>query len=1438
VALRVLEVEEGDVESVVLAETLRPFAFEVEAPVRALWLRSPAQGGRLLLVLHHALVDWATLDLLLRDLAELYAARAEGRPARLAEPVPQARDFARWQRTLPEEALETLLLFWRRELGGDLKALELPTDRPRPAIHTFTAARHRFRLPAAAVQALAAHCGQDAETVLLAAFETVLHRWAGHGEIVVGTVHPGREVEGTADLAGPVANLLVLRASLAGDPPFGASATALERILARARRHAALPFDRLVLALRPEKDMSRTALFDVLFQVASPPAEAALPGGLLARREDLHLGWGKYDLYLCLTPGEGEWDGGLVYNADLFDPATADRLARHFATLVEAAAAADGPETPVSRLPLLSPAERAEQIAAARPRRAFAGDEPLHRRFRRHAQAQPAAPAVAAGGEILSYGELARRVDGLAAELRRRGVGPESRVGVCAGRSGALIEAILAVQEAGGAYVPLDPGYPREHLAWILADSGARWVMADRESAATARDLVAGLPSPAPEVLDIEARRDSPGAAAGPGPAPHPDQAAYVIYTSGSTGRPKGCLITHRNAARLFDATADLFAFGPGDTVPLFHSYAFDFSVWEIGAALACGGRLVVVPDAVRKDPAVFAGLLVAEGVTVLNQTPSAFYPLAEQLAQTGTGRLRAILFGGEALDFGRLRPFFQRFGEAAPRLWNLYGITETTVHVTAREVTTADVEERAGSRIGSPLADLDLYVIDPWGEPQPEGLAGELWVGGAGLARGYLGRPDLTADRFRPHPFSEVPGARLYRSGDLARRTADGDVEYQGRADHQVKIRGFRIEPGEIEAALAALPGVRGALVMVRDFGPGDRRLVAWIEPEAGGEVLPAGELRRRLLDRLPPHMVPAAFVRVERFPLTANGKIDRDALPAPDRRGGAEGDEVAPRTPVETELAEIWKEVLGLERVGVHDDFFELGGDSILSIQILSRAARAGLELTTQAIFQHPTIAGLAAVARPRSPVHAEQGPVVGEVLPTPIQAWFFDQDPPRPDHFNQSVLLAVRGADPGRLERALETLAVHHDALRLRARREDGGWRLDLLAPEEARLTLERVDLSGLPAERRREALEQRAAEAQASLDLAAGRSAAAVLFDLGGGEGRLLLAMHHLAIDGVSWRILLEDLDAVCRGLDLPPKTTSVLEWARRLHERAASPEIEAEIERWLEVAARPAAPAAFAEEEGDRVADEASVTARLPEAATAQLLGDALRAYGNRAEDILLAGLVTVLGAGGGLRLDLEGHGRVALGGDHDGGVDLGRTLGWLTALYPVWLDGSGEPGSLLKAVKERLRGTPSDGIGYGLLRHLRREPRLAALPASAVLFNFHGRADLAFPAGSPFGPAPESPGPQQDPAARRTHALEITGLVTGGVLELTWTFSAARHRPDQMAALAGRHLAAVEELIRHCLDPAAGGYTPSDFPEAGFTQEELEDFLSEVQQPD
>jgi amino acid adenylation domain-containing protein/non-ribosomal peptide synthase protein (TIGR01720 family) len=1414
-----------------IALALRPFAHEAPL-VRTCWLRASAGSSLLVLSLHHALVDWDSMDVLWRDFAELYAAAVEHRAPRLPQKPFQARDVCHWQRQLPQAVLEPLLFFWRRELGGHLKALELPTDRPRPAIHTYTAGSHPFTLPDTAVRELARRCGCDPEATLLAAFKAVLHRWAGHDEIVVGTVHPGRELEGLADVMGPVGNLLVLRSSLAGDPSLREVASAVTRTLQRARLHGAMPFDPLVLALEPDKDMSRTALFDVLFRVAPPPLAMALPRGLRAERVETHLGWGKYDLSLCLTPREGRWEGTLVYNRNLFDSRTAERLSNHLRTLLQAAVAA--PDRPISMLPLMDEAERA--ALAVRPQRDFAVEGGLHQRFERQVALRPGAPALVSEGQVLSYAELEERANRLARYLRRHGIGPESLVGLCLERSAEVVVCILAILKAGGAYLPLDPRYPREQLAFTVADSGARWVLTTAACASAMEGCGANLIDIALEAQAIDAESGAPL-----GDATLPEQAAYVLYTSGSSGRPKGCTVTHRNVLRLLDSTAELFHFGREDVFTLFHSYAFDFSVWELWGALAYGGKAVVVPHLISRAPEDFARLLRQEHVTVLNQTPSALYALLEHLDSETIQSLRYVILGGEALDFQRLRPLFERYGTRAPRLINMYGITETTVHVTYRPVTAQEVAASSGSLIGAPLADLDLLVLDRHLQPQPVGVAGELYVGGAGLARGYLGRPALTAERFVPNPFARTAGERLYRTGDLARRTASGDIEYLGRIDQQVKIHGFRIELGEIEAALSSHPHVRGAVVTAHDFGEGDRRLVAYVVTD---EEPLGSELRHYLQERLPSHMVPSAFVRLEALPLTESGKVDRKGLPAPHRRSDLEQTALGePRTSAEAILMEIWKEVLRLDQVDLHDNFFELGGDSILSIQILSRAARRGLKLPAQAIFQHPTVAELATVAQPLAEARSAQEPAIGELPALPIHRWFFEQQPARADHFNQAMMLSVQGVEDSLLERALEALVAHHDALRLRAWRSEGDWHLEVLERATSPV-LERVDLSRLEPGEQRAALEAHAARHQTGLDLEQGRPLAAVLYHLGGGEpDRLLLIIHHLAVDGVSWRILAEDLDTACRQLRvgqqvrLAPQGTSLREWAVRLQEHAERPEVRAELEYWVEVASRPAHLEVDEPSGEDTVGSERSVTVRLEVERTRQLLLQAPRAYRNRVEELLLAALVQVLCPSGqrGLRVDLESHGRLHLSPE----MDLGRTVGWLTVLYPVWLElpQGGGARALLESVKEQLLAVPGQGLGYGLLRYMRPDPRLAVLPASPILFNFHGRVDSTLPSESPLRPAPEAVGLLQAPGSRRTHALEVTGAIANAQLELTFSYSAARLRPTTVEALASRYLRAIEELILHCLQPDAGGLTPSDFPEAGLSQQALDDLLGDLPTP-
>ncbi|HSF42975.1 MAG TPA: amino acid adenylation domain-containing protein, partial [Thermoanaerobaculia bacterium] len=618
----------------------------------------------------------------------------------------------------------------------------------------------------------------------------------------------------------------------------------------------------------------------------------------------------NYPVTLTLTAGD-QVSLHLATDRTRVDGDAAARLLRHLATLLEGMAGAD---LPLAALPLLTPAERHQLLEWGGIRQEFADSSTLHGRFAAQARRAPEAPALTCGDVTLSYGELDRQSNRLAGWLRRQGAGPESRVGLCLGRSVDLVVGILGVLKAGAAYVPLDPDAPRERRDFVVEDAGIRILV---------------------EAEDLESLPDG-----GVEPLGDASSLAYVIYTSGSTGRPKGTLIPHGNVTRLFDATEGWFGFDDKDVWTLFHSYAFDFSVWEIWGALLYGGRLVVVPWEVSRSPEQFLDLLVRERVTVLNQTPSAFAQLAEVDRERGgvATDLRLVIFGGEALDPASLAPWFDRHGDTRPRLVNMYGITETTVHVTWRPLSLADAQGGHRSVIGVPIPDLSLAVVDRDLQPVPIGVTGELVVGGAGLARGYLGRPELTAERFVPDPQGVRPGGRLYRSGDLGRFLPNGEVEYLGRLDHQVKVRGFRIELGEIEAALFALPGVRQAVVLAREG-----RLVAYVVGDAE-----AAELRPSLSERLPDYMVPAAFVALEALPLTVNGKVDRKALlamgTAPGLEGAASG-YVAPRTREEEILAAVWAQVLRVPRVGVTDNFFELGGDSILSVQIVARARQAGL-------------------------------------------------------------------------------------------------------------------------------------------------------------------------------------------------------------------------------------------------------------------------------------------------------------------------------------------------------------------------------------------------------------------------------------------------------------------------------------------------------------
>ncbi|MFE7593479.1 amino acid adenylation domain-containing protein, partial [Kitasatospora sp. NPDC057512] len=964
------------------------YAFDLtaEPPLRASLFTEGPERHTLLLLLHHIASDGASTTPLLRDLAAAYSARTAGRDPELPELAVQFADHAAWQRErlgtadAPSPLAVRQVEHWRAALAGLPDQLELPLDRPRPAVAGHQGATVPFALGAEAHTALAGLARAADSTVFMAVqagLAALLTRHGAGTDIPIGTPVAGREDEETAALVGYFVNSVVLRTDTSGDPTFRELLARVRGTVLAAHEHAELPFDRLVEELNPARSLARHPLFQVMLAWQSRPDErTALGGGLAADIAAIPSGTAKFDLTLNAGELSGGGIGGfLEYRTDLFDAATVAALGERLTRLLTAAASA--PDTPIGLLPLIGEEERLRALVEWNgPAVDTASDATLPELFEAAAAANPTASAVSYQDEQLDYTELAARSDRLARLLAAEGIGPGTIVALALPRSLELVVALLAVAKSGAAYLPLDPDYPADRLAYMLADAAPAALLTDRATAPrlpaheVRQLLVDGPESDAfPAVPLAQHERTRPLRA---------EDTAYVIYTSGSTGRPKGVPVTHRNVVRLFGATDHWFGFGAEDVWTLFHSYAFDFSVWELWGALLHGGRLVVVPHLVSRDPAAFLDLLARERVTVLNQTPSAFYQLsaADRDRPGSELALRYVVFGGEALELARLDDWYDRHAEDAPTLVNMYGITETTVHVSYIALDRASAAAGSSSTIGVNIPDLRVYVLDRHLQPVPPGVTGEMYVAGAGLARGYLGRPELTATRFVADPYAALfgeHGTRMYRSGDLARRRADGVLEYFGRADQQVKLRGFRIELGEIEAVLAAHPAVADAAVVVREDVPGDKRLVGYAVTSVGTDA-PLGsatpdELRAHAAAELPAHMVPSAVVLLDRLPLTANGKLDRRALPAPEAPAAGAGR--PPRTPREQQLCELFAEVLGVAAVGVEDDFFALGGHSLLVVRLAGRIREVlGLEVGIGALFQASTVAALDAALAAGAP------------------------------------------------------------------------------------------------------------------------------------------------------------------------------------------------------------------------------------------------------------------------------------------------------------------------------------------------------------------------------------------------------------------------------------------------------------------------------------
>ncbi|KUN96931.1 non-ribosomal peptide synthetase [Streptomyces caeruleatus] len=1436
-SLSVVATTEAELHPLLTAAAAHRFDLSTETPLRAILYTIDADVHVLLLLAHHIVLDGWSLAPLMRDLSTAYAARTAGEsPAWAPLPV-RYSDFAHWQRDLLGDAATTgslmsrQIAFWRDALAGAPEELPLPADHPRPAAPSGLGGRADLHVDTqlhAALADLATSCRVTPFMVLQAALAALLTRLGSGTDVPIGTPVAGRPDGRLEDLVGFFVNSLTLRTDTSGNPTFRELLGRVRDFDLAAYAHQDVPFDLLVDAVSPERTLSRHPLFQVMLAFTGHTSDVGLSlPGLGVERELVETGAARFDLSLYLSEhrhGDGTpagIDGVVEYSTDLFEPATAERLSRQLVRFL--AAVVQEPGLRVEDVDLLGD-EEYRQLDEWNAAAADGTVRPmsLAELFREQAGRTPQAPALESGAGVSTYSQLLARAERLARVLAGRGVGPGDVVAVRLPRSADRIVAVLAVALAGAAFLPVDPALPRERIDLMLADARPAHVLTD---------------------VDLDGE---------PGELPaayHPGSAAYVIYTSGSTGVPKGVVVENRGLAALAATQIERFELGPQARVLQFSSPGFDASVMELLMAFAAGATLVVPPE----GPLVGEMLhqVLTDGRITHALIPPAALATLATLATAELPGLRTLVVGGEACSGALVARW-------APgrRMANAYGPTESTVCATISVPLSGD---RAPA-IGRPVTGTRAHVLDERLRAVPPGVVGELYVAGDSVARGYLDRPGLSAGRFVADPFGGS-GERMYRTGDLVRWSADGELEYAGRADDQVKIRGFRIEPGEIEAVLSRHPAVDQAAVVVREDEPGEKRLVGYVV----GRAAEPEELRRHAAASLPDYMVPSAVVVLDRIPLTPNGKVDRKALPTPDAGSAPTATGRAPETPAEKVLAGLYKELLKLPDVGLDQGFFDLGGDSITSIRLVSRAREAGVVIGPRDVFEHPTVAALAAAAR--GPVGAAGARGAGDAAPddgvgsiplTPVMRWLLERGGPI-GRLSQSVLVTVpAGAELPRVAEALQALLDHHAMLRSRLTSDR---RLDVSPVGRVRAgdLLDRRDISGT--DDVHAAVAEEFDRAVASLDPTTGAMVRAVWFDAGPDRaGRLLLTVHHLAVDGVSWRILVPDLraawEAVAAGRkpELPPVGTSFRRWSALLGEEARRPARVAEAALWRRTAAAPRTPLGARPLDPDRDTAATARTLRLtlPADVTGPLLTAVPAAFQAGAQEVLLSGLALAVAerqGGGHVLVDVEGHGREEIAD----GIDLSRTVGWFTSLYPVHFDLNGvdvrdalavgpAADTAVRHVRDRLRELPDHGIGHGLLRYLNPDTATALAKPSVPLIGFNYLGRFAAPSGAddttPWAFAPESSalGNGTDQELPAAHALDLNAVVhdsdDGPRLVADWTWPEGVLKEPDVRALAESWFAALTALTARAARSAEAEY--ADLSLGSLSQDELDELEADL----
>ncbi|QGX67142.1 amino acid adenylation domain-containing protein [Bacillus sp. ms-22] len=1403
-------------------EASTPFQLERGALFRVKLIRLSHADHLLLMSIHHIVSDGWSIGIVARELSEWYTAAIEGREPHLP-PLPiQYADYALWQKEyLTGEPLDKQLSYWKEQFATPVEELVLPYDHPRPAVQSYKGKTKTYQLSTPLSEQIVALSKKTDSTLymtLLSAFSTLLHRLSSQDEFVIGSVIAGRNRAEIEHLIGFFVNTLALRIDHSGNPAFTELLERVKETTVGAYAHQDVPFDMVVDELNIARDASKQPLFQVMFVLQNLPLEASPMGEATSVLAIEDHDTAKFDLSLFVFEGAEGLQLKLEYHADLFSDDTMERFLTYYEHLLERIC--ENPAQPIKQLNFLPEKEKHQLLYE------WSGktDQPkgpllMTERFEAQVKKTPHAVALEFQREQWTYRELQKKVNRLAVYLQQRGVTPHEPVGLLIDRSPEMIVGVLAIVKAGGAYVPIDPEYPDTRIDYMLRDTGIKLLLTKNEwlkkVSINQTELIC---------LDQGYEEFLPEAEVMPA-ALSPDGLAYINYTSGSTGQPKGVLIPHQAVIRLVCET-DYVTLDEHTRILQIASFSFDAFTYEIWGALLNGGRLILTDRNTILSMDALADTLKAYQITTGFLTVPLFNRLTEEHPEALSG-FHALLVGGDALSAAHIRKALPYLPEG---LLNGYGPTENTTFSCVHHIRALD-EGQATVPIGRPIAYSQAYILDDQLQPVPQGVIGEIYVGGTGLALGYLGDEEKTAQSFIPHPFQE--GARLYKTGDMGRWLSNGLIDCLGRMDHQVKIRGHRVECGEIEAAMLTFDDITECAVIPHQHESGHKRLIGYFVQK--GDMTPQ-DIRQNLKDILPDYMVPSLLMELCELPLTPNGKVDQKRLPPPEWRQ-EEVETTTDRAATEEErvLEKVWSQLLGAPSIGVHDNYFELGGDSIIVIQMVARLAQEGYVIQPRDVFEKQTISQLAKVMKQADvSVSYDQSPVTGEVRLLPIQSWFFEQSMTNQDYWNLSAHIEFKQSVPlKQLTQVLSKVVDHHDMLRAVYTKEaDGTWIQTIREPGILPY-ITCFDLTNVSQEEAVEQIRLETEACQGTLSLERGEVIKAILFHTSHDTSELFVAAHHLVMDGISWRIIQEDilngLKQLAAGQDvvLAKKTASYKQWADALYEYAQTAQLQEQASFWQKITDQEEEGSPFQPPALSNIEEHAEIlSVQLTKEQTDILLRQASQAYRTEINDLLLSGLVQAIGQP--VLITLEGHGREDLFEQ----MDLSRTVGWFTSSYPIFIPFiQTDVERQIKDVKETLRAVPQKGIGYGLLQYM-TEPRLLKTAAPQISFNYLGQLDQT-DGDAKLYIADERNGHVHDPKAERQHLIDVYGYVIHGQLQMNFMINRELLQQEKVRLLPERFKERMEDILTHCVE-TKGGFTPSDFPMAQLTQKQVDELPDNV----